>query len=35
MRPWKGFEGYRDIGQKLKGIRDIFVNILRDTRYLD
>ena len=27
MRPWKGFKGYRDIGQKIKGILDIFVNI--------
>ena len=27
MMPWKGFSGYMDIGQKLKAIRDIFVNI--------
>ena len=31
----EGFLGYMDIGQKLKGIKDIFVNILRDTGYLD
>ena len=30
-----GFYGYRDIGQKLKEIQDIFVNISRDTGYLD
>ena len=29
MRPWKGFKGYRDIGQKLKGIRGIFVSVLK------
>ena len=27
VRPWKGLEGYRDMGQKHKGVRDIFVNI--------
>ena len=25
LRPWNGFKGYRDIGQKLKEMRDIFV----------
>ena len=29
------FYGHRDIGQKLKGIQDIVVNIQRDTGYLD
>ena len=27
MRPWKGFYGYRDIDQIIKGIRDTFVTI--------
>ena len=27
MRHWKGFYGYRDIGQIIKGIWDTFVNI--------
>ena len=27
VRPWKGFKGYRDMGQKHKGVRDIFVYI--------
>ena len=35
MRPWKDFKGYRDVGQKLKGIRDIFVDISRDMGYSD
>ena len=26
-RPWKGFTGYRDSGQKLKEIWNFFVNI--------
>ena len=31
----EGFYGYRDIDHKIKAIRDIFVNISRDTGYLD